>query len=109
MDSQFKEEFKLEEPKQRIRQRKKKKPSNPVFKSYKQNQMMLLPPSLEELIEEKHMVRIVNETIDKLNIKPLLETYKGGGTSAYHPIMMIKILLYAYCMKIYSSRSIERN
>ena len=83
MDSQFKEEFELEMPEKRIRQRKKKKGSKPVFKEYEQSQMNLLPPSLEELIEEKHMVRIVSETIDKLNMQPLIETYKGGGTSSY--------------------------
>ncbi len=91
MDSQFKEEFRLEEPKKRIRRRKKKKPSKPVFKAYEQNQMMLLPPSLEELIEEKHIVRIVNETIEKLNTKALKETYKGGGTSSYDPVMLLKV------------------
>jgi len=108
MDSQFKEDFKLEEPKQRMRQRKKKKSSKPVFKPYEQNQMMLLPPSLEELIEEKHMVRIVNETIDKLNPGPLLETYKGGGTSSYDPVMLLKVWIYAILKKIYTGRQIAK-
>lgn len=108
MDSQFKENFKLEEPKQRMRQRKKKRSSRPVFKPYTQNQMMLLPPSIEELIEEKHMVRIVNETIDKLNPCPLLETYKGGGTSSYDPVMLLKVWIYAILKKIYTGRQIAK-
>lgn len=89
-------------------EKRKKAESPPVFKPYNQNQPMLLPPSLEELIPEKHMVRVVDETIDTLNIEPLLETYKGGGTSAYHPLMLLKVLVYAYISKIYSVRHIAK-
>lgn len=49
-----------------------------IFKPYDQHQIMLLPPSLEELIDEHHPVRIVNQIIEKINIKPLLKLYKGG-------------------------------
>lgn len=108
MNSQFKEEFKLEIPEKRIRRRKKKRESEPVFKRYEQNQMMLLPPSLDEMIEEKHLVRVVNATIDKLNIKALIDTYKGGGTSSYHPIMLLKIWIYAILEHIYSGRQIAK-
>jgi transposase len=87
---------------------RKKKDSSPVFKGYNQDQMMLLPPSLDELIPEGHMVRVVNDTIDKLNIEPLHETYKGGGTSAYHPLMLLKVLVYAYITKLYSVRQIAK-
>jgi transposase len=93
-------------PKQSGKRRKAK--SAPVFKSYQQHQMMLLPPSLEEMIPEKHLVRVVNQTIDELNVDALLETYKGGGASAYHPKMMLKVLIYAYLSKIYSSRQIAK-
>jgi len=108
MDSQFKEEFKLEEPTKRMRQRKKKRPSKPVFKPYEQHQMMLLPPCLDELIEEKHMVRVVNETIEKLNPEALLETYKGGGASSYDPVMLLKVWIYAILKKIYTGRQIAK-
>jgi len=109
MDSQFKEEFSLEAPKERIRKRKKKRASKPVFKRYEQNQIKLLPPSLEELVEGKHLARILNQTIEKLDIKPLISSYKGGGTSSYHPKMLLKVLLYAYLNKIYSSRKIAKS
>ncbi len=87
---------------------RKKKDSPPVFKPYNQDQMMLLPPSLDELIPEGHMVRVVNDTIDKLNIEPLLESYKGGGSSAYHPLMLLKVLVYAYITKLYSVRQMAK-
>lgn len=70
---------------------------------------MLLPPSLEELIPSNHPVLVVNKVIDKLNIDLLLKEYKGGGTSSYHPRMLLKVLVYAYITNIYSSRKIERS
>jgi transposase len=79
----------------------------PVFETYAQNQTMLLPPSLEELIAANHPVRIVNTVLDSLDIEPLLKKYKGGGTSSYHPRMLLKVLVYAYISNIYSSRKIE--
>lgn len=88
--------------------RRKKAKSKQVFKPYQQHQAMLLPPSLEELIPPQHLVRVVNNTIDKLNIEPLLATYKGDGTSAYHPLMLLKVLIYAYLTKTYASRLIAK-
>src|SRR5690606_568860 len=52
--------------------------------------------------------RVINDTIDKIDIEPLLMQYKGGGTSSYHPKMMLKVLVYAYSQKIYSSRQIAK-
>jgi transposase len=80
---------------------------NVVFKPYEQDQMYLLPPSIEEMIEANHPVRVVNEVIEKINIKPLLKMYKGGGTSSYNPKMLLKVLVYSYLKNIYSSRKIE--
>ena len=79
-----------------------------TFKAYSMNQASLLPPSLEELIPEGHLVRVVNQVVDELDITPLLAKYKGGGTSSYHPRMMLKVIVYAYTQKIYSSRKIEK-
>lgn len=90
-----------------VRKRKKAK-SKQVFKPYTQQQVMLLPPSLEELIAENHLVRVVNRTVEELDIQPLLATYQGDGASAYHPLMLLKVLVYAYLTKIYSSRLIAK-
>ena len=79
-----------------------------TFKPYSMEQPSLLPPSLDEIIPPQHLVRVVNRVIDELDIKPLLEKYKGGGTSSYHPRMMLKVIVYAYTQKIYSSRKIEK-
>jgi transposase len=86
----------------------KRKPAAPVFKPYIMHQIQLMPPSYEEVIEEKHLVRTVNEAIDKIDLDPLLAQYKGGGTSSYNPKMMMKVLVYAYSQKVYSSRRIAK-
>jgi transposase len=78
-----------------------------VFKDYINNQSLLLPPSLEELIEENHPVITVNKVIDSIDISILLKAYKGGGSSSYHPRMLLKVLVYAYLCNTYSSRKIE--
>ena len=78
-----------------------------VFKDYDPSQAMLLPPSLEELISKTHAVRVVGSVIDQIDIGSLADTYKGGGTSSYHPRMLLKVLVYAYLNNIYSSRKIE--
>ena len=83
-----------------------KRKSAPVFKPYVMNQMSLLPQSYEEKIPAGHLVRLVNEAIEELDLELLLAQYEGGGTSSYHPKMMLKVLVYAYCKKIYTSRKI---
>lgn len=79
-----------------------------TFKEYTMEQPSLLPPSLEELIPGNHLVRVVNRVVEELDIEPLLAKYKGGGTSSYHPRMMLKVIVYGYTQKIYSSRKIEK-
>ena len=80
----------------------------PVFKEYNQGQTVLFPESLDVYIPKNHPVRIISKVVDRLNIQPILERYKGGGTSSYHPRMMLKILFYAYLNNIYSSRKIAQ-
>lgn len=79
-----------------------------IFKQYHQQQSLLLPPSLTELIGEKHLVRVVNEVVESMDISDLINLYEGGGTSAYHPRMLLKVLLYAYSVKIYTGRKIAQ-
>src|SRR5690349_6731674 len=82
--------------------------SSVVFKQYNQQQALLLPPCLEELIPTKHLVRVVNEVVESMDICDLIKLYEGGGTSAYHPRMLLKVLLYAYSVKIYTGRKIAK-
>jgi transposase len=79
-----------------------------TFKPYTMVQPALLPPTLDELVPKDHLVRVVNQTIEVLNIDPLLRKYKGGGTSSFHPKMMLKVMIYAYSQRIYTSRKIAK-
>ena len=79
-----------------------------IFKPYQQKQMMLLPPNLEELIPAGHLVRVVNEMIEQVDKRILEEQYKGGGTSAYDPVMLLKVIIYAYSQRTFSSRRIAK-
>jgi transposase len=78
-----------------------------VFKPYHQNQTVLFPSSLDEMIAENHPVRVVSRVIDTIDIKSIHRKYKGGGTSAYHPRLLLKILVYGYLTNTYSSRKLE--
>jgi transposase len=82
--------------------------SSAQFKHYQPEQILLLPPSLDELIEGTDLVRVVSHVVDSMDISGLINQYKGGGTTAYHPRMLLKILLYAYSVKIYTGRKIAK-
>lgn len=78
-----------------------------AIKSDNRKQNLLLPPSLDELVPENHIVRVVDAVIDRLDISDILSTYRGGGNSAFNPKMMLKVLVFAYLSNVYSSRRIE--
>lgn len=91
-----------------MKKSKQKRHNEVVFKPYEQDQMWLLPPSLGELIPANHVVRLVNEAIEGMDITLLINAYEGGGASNYHPKMLLKALVYGYLEKLYSSRRIEK-
>ena len=79
-----------------------------MYKDYNQNESLLFPPTLGELVPENHPVRIVNAVIDRLDISSIESTYKGGGTSSFHPRMLLKVIVYSYLCNVYSGRRMER-
>lgn len=72
----------------------KKKHHRVTYKEYSVGQIQL-PTNIEDLIPENHLVRVVNSTIENMDISKIKRRYKGGGTSSYHPRMMLKVLVYA--------------
>jgi transposase len=78
-----------------------------VFKPYLHNQTVLFPGTLDEMIPENHPARLVSKVIDTIDIRAIHRKYKGGGTSAYHPRLLLKILVYGYLTNTYSSRKLE--
>jgi len=79
-----------------------------MFKKYDQNQQFLLPLRLESFIPEDHIVRILNDVIESVDITAIESTYSENGSPAYHPRLMLKILLYGYMINIRSSRDIQK-
>lgn len=70
------------------------------------DQLMLLPLSVKDFVPEDSEVRVFNEIIESMDHSQLLAKYNGGGAPAYNPIMLIKVIIYAGCKGIRSSRKI---
>ena len=87
---------------------KNRKKAAPVFKPYEQKQILLIPPTADELIPSDHLARVIDATIDGMGLESLFSTYEGGGASSYSPVMLLKVMVYAYTQKIYSSRRIAK-
>ena len=77
------------------------------FKSTTRQQIPLLPATYEDKIAPSDPVRVVDSIIEKVNLKDLYRTYKGGGTSSHDPKMLLKGIIFSYLCNIYSSRKIE--
>lgn len=78
------------------------------FRPYISNQMVLFPQRIDENIADDDPVRIVNAVVDSLNLQEFKKLYRERGRSAYHPKMMLKVILYAYMNNVYSCRRIEK-
>ncbi len=68
----------------------------------------LLPPSVDEWLPQDHLARFVVEVIDQLDLSELVRQYAGRGSDAYHPAMLLGLLVYGYASGVHSSRKIER-
>jgi len=82
-----------------------------TYRPYSPDQMFLLPPSLRDWIPENHLVYFVSDVIDNLDLAAIESVYEkeDRGYPPYHPHMMTKVLVYAYCIGVYSSRKIQKH
>lgn len=81
------------------------------FRTCDLDQPFLLPPSLQDWLPENHLARFVAEVANTLDLSKIFGFYgrrDGRGKAAYHPVMMVRVLLYGYCLGVMSSRRIER-
>ena len=81
------------------------------FRTCDLNQVFLLPPSLQDWLPENHLARFIAEVTNELDLSKIVAVYgrkDGRGMAAYHPAMMVRMLLYGYCRGVVSSRKIER-
>ena len=82
------------------------------FLAYDEQQMYLLPASIAEWVQDDSLARFVGETVDLLERRGQLDGFyegyrrDGWGHPAYHPRMLVKVLVYGYCMGVTSSRKL---
>lgn len=68
----------------------------------------LLPPSVQDWLPESHLARYVVDVVEGLDLSGLERAYAGRGSEAYHPAMLLSLLIYGYATGTHSSRKIER-
>jgi transposase len=78
------------------------------FKEYNQRQQWLIPPNIEDEIPKGDICRVIDEAVESINLTCIESKFKEEGNTAYHPRMMLKIILYSYAKGIYSSRKIAQ-
>jgi transposase len=82
-----------------------------TYKTYLPEQDLLLPPSLREWLPENHLAYCVSDVVDQLDLSAIESVYEeeDRGQPPYHPRMMTKILVYGYCVGVFSSRQIQKH
>jgi transposase len=78
------------------------------FKEYRQHQMMLMPPSLDDKVPQEHLARYISKVVEQLDIKEIADSYSELGCHAYHPQMLLKVIIYGYSTGLRSSRRIQK-
>ena len=68
----------------------------------------LFPASVQDYLPEKHLARFVVEIVDQLDLKRLVGAYRGTGSAAYHPAMLVSLLFYGYATGVFSSRKLAQ-
>lgn len=77
------------------------------FKATDRKTPFILPPSIEDWIPEDHLARFIVDIVSMLDLSSLREAYKGHGSKAYDPAVLLSLLFYGYTTRIFSSRKIE--
>jgi len=80
------------------------------YRTYLPEQDLLLPPSLRDWLPENHLTHFVSDVVDQLDLRAIESVYEEDerGQPPYHPRMMTKILIYGYCVGVFSSRKIQK-
>lgn len=78
------------------------------FKEYNQKQLWLIPPNIEDEIPTGDICRVIDEAVESIDLTGIESKFKEEGNTAYHPRMMLKIILYSYAKRIYGGRKIAQ-
>ena len=78
------------------------------FQAIKRDEVYLLPPSIQDWLPQRHLARFVVEIVDGLDLTELERAYGNKGTEAYHPPLLLSLIIYGYATGVFSSRKLER-
>jgi len=80
------------------------------YKPYEPEQSLLFPPNIKDWLPESHLAYFVSDVVDQLDLSQIEAHYETDfrGQPPYNPRMMTKILLYGYCIGVFSSRRIQK-
>lgn len=67
----------------------------------------LFPPSMRDWLPEHHLARFVVEIVEQLDLKEMERAYGSSGSAAFHPALLLSILVYGYATGVFSSRKLE--
>ena len=81
-----------------------------TYLPYDPDQQLLLPAALQEWLPENHLAYFISDVADQLDLSEITQRYERErrGGPPYHPLMMVKVLLYAYCVGVPSSRRVAQ-
>ena len=79
-----------------------------TYLPYDPDQQLLLPQALQDWLPEDHLAYFISDIVDQLDLWEITARYEQErrGGPPYNPRMMVKVLLYAYCVGAPSSRRI---
>lgn len=80
-----------------------------TFRPYEPDQIYLFPPSPRDWLPDDHLIFFLSDLVDSLDLSAIYGTYtEERGYPPYHPLLMVKILLYGYARGVFSSRKLAR-
>ena len=81
-----------------------------TYLPYEPDQQLLLPAALQDWLPDDHLAYFISDVVDQLDMSEVTARYERErrGGPPYHPRMMVKALLYGYCVGVSSSRRIAQ-
>ncbi len=78
------------------------------FRQVDRETSYLLPPSVDEWLPDRHLARFVVDVLEQLDLSAFVKAYRGSGSAAHHPSVLLGLLIYGYATGVHSSRKLER-
>ena len=82
-----------------------------TYRPYDPEQMLLMPVALQDWLPVDHLAYFISDVVDHVDLSAIMRRYEREerGYPPYHPRMMVKVLVYAYCIGVPSSRKMDKH